>query len=188
MNGGTPMRSRVSQLTVPVGDDDHVQGPRDAPVTLVQYGDFECPFCKAAYSVVRELQDRYGPQLRVVFRHFPMKSMHPHARQAAMASEAAAMQDERAFWAMHDLLYEHQGPLDDDAILECAETLGLEMDRFRADLASETVDQRVQADFLSGARSGVNGTPSFYVDGVRYDGPHTAPMFGAAIERRLRGY
>jgi len=188
MNGGTPMRSRVSQLTVPVGDDDHVQGPRDAPVTLVQYGDFECPFCKAAYSVVRELQDRYGPQLRVVFRHFPMKSMHPTRGRRRWRARPLPCRTSARSGQCTTCCTNTRGPLDDDAILECAETLGLEMDRFRADLASETVDQRVQADFLSGARSGVNGTPSFYVDGVRYDGPHTAPMFGAAIERRLRGY
>lgn len=184
---GRPTQSRVSRLAVPVGNGDHVRGRPDAPVTLVEYGDFECPFCKAAYPIVEQVRERFGPRLRFVYRHFPMATMHPHARGAARATEAAAGQHPAAFWAMHDLLYEHRGPPDEETLLDVARSLGLSTDRLRADMDSETVDRAVQEDFVGGARSGVNGTPTFYVDGIRYDGPHTASMLGAAIQERLSG-
>lgn len=186
MSAQRPMRSRVARLVAPVTDDDFARGPADAPVTLVVYGDFECPFCGALHSTVAQLRDQFGDALRVVFRHFPMGTMHPHARSAAKAAEAAALQDRAAFWELHDLMYANQGALTDSDLVGYAERIGLDVERFRADFGSEEVDQRIQEDFISGARSGVNGTPTIFVEGERYDGPHTVQMLGAAIAQRLR--
>ena len=157
-------------LRPPVGPDDHVQGPADAPVTLVEYGDFECPYCGMAYPIVKAAQRKLGPRLRFVYRHFPLAEAHPHARHAAAAAEAAAAQGgEQAFWAMHDALFENQHALDDASLARLASRLGLDGDRVAADLAAGTYAPRVRQDFRSGVRSGVNGTPTFFINGVRYD-------------------
>jgi protein-disulfide isomerase len=159
------------QLTPPVSTRDHIAGPDDAPVTLVEYGDFECPYCGMAYPVVNRAQRELGEQLRVVFRHFPLAEAHPHARVAAQAAEAAAAQGQ--FWEMHDMLFEHQDALEPEDLVSYAESLGLDTARFASELEAGMYEKRVREDFRSGVRSGVNGTPTFFVNGERYDGSWT---------------
>jgi protein-disulfide isomerase len=156
------------RLTPPVSDEDHAAGPADAPVTLVEYGDFECPYCGMAYPIVKAIQRRLGTRLRFVFRHFPLKESHPHAKHAAEASECAAAQD--AFWRMHDTLYENQHALADRDLLRYAGQLGLDVERTARELEEGTHARAVRDDFRSGVKSGVNGTPTFFVNGERYDG------------------
>jgi len=169
-------------LAVAVDDDrDHIQGPADAAVTLVEYGDYECPYCGAAYPIVKELQARMGDRLRFVFRNFPISTSHPHAEQAAEAAEAGAAQGR--FWEMHDLLYENQRRLRDQDLHAYAEQLGIDVERFDKDLAEHVHAPRVREDFMSGVRSGVNGTPSFYVNGARHDDSYDFDTLLAALER-----
>jgi protein-disulfide isomerase len=163
----------MSPLTIPVAARDHSQGPPDAPVTLVEYGDYECPYCGMAYPVVKQLQKAMGRELRFVFRNFPIRESHPHAEHAAEAAEAAGAQGK--FWEMHDTLYEHQRALDDASLVRHAERLGLDVARFTADLRQHAFAARVREDFLSGVRSGVNGTPTFFVNGERYEGAWNDP-------------
>ncbi|MFC4986260.1 formate/nitrite transporter family protein [Saliphagus infecundisoli] len=158
-------------LTLPAGERDHSRGPADAPVTLVQYGDFECPHCGDIYPVIRRIQNRVGTRLRLIFRHFPLTQQHPHAQQAAEAAEAAGAQGDAEFWRMHDRLYEHQNALTDEDLEEHAEVLGLDTGRFVQELNEGVHEDRVDEDRLSGARSGVNGTPTLFINGERYDGP-----------------
>jgi protein-disulfide isomerase len=169
-------------LTVPVSEDrDHMQGPADAPVTLVQYGDYECPYCGAAYPIIKEVQARMGGRLRFVFRNFPITTSHPHAEQAAEAAEAAASQGK--FWPMHDLLYENQRHLLDDDLHGYAEQLGLDVELFDTELAEHVHAPRIHEDFMSGVRSGVNGTPTFYVNGARHDDSYEFETLLATLER-----
>lgn len=155
-------------LTMPVLEDrDHVQGSSDAPMTLVEYGDFECPYCGAAYPIVKEIQRTMGERLRFAFRYFPITTSHPHAEAAAEAAEAAAQQG--AFWEMHDHLFENQKRLRDEDLLSYAAVLGLDVERVRRELAEHLHADRVHEDFLSGVRSGVNGTPTFFINGSRHD-------------------
>jgi protein-disulfide isomerase len=169
-------------LTMPVSEDrDHIQGPADAPVTLVEYGDFECPYCGAAYPIIKQVQALMGERLRFVFRHFPITTSHPHAEHAAEASEAAASQGR--FWPMHDLLFENQKNLEDRHLHAYAERLGLDVERFDAELAGHVHAARVREDFMSGVRSGVNGTPTFYVNGVRHDDSYEIGTLLPALER-----
>jgi protein-disulfide isomerase len=147
---------------------DHIQGPIDAPMRLVEYGDYECPYCGQAYPVVKELQKRLGKRLCFAFRNFPLVNSHPHAQHAAEAAEAAAAQGQ--FWEMHDLLYENQDSLEDEDIARFASALGLDSQRLMSEVRAGAHMPRVREDFRSGARNGVNGTPSFFIDGVRYDG------------------
>ena len=158
----------VARLALPVGDRDHVQGPATAPVTLVQFGDFECPYCRAAVPIVQELHRLLGDQLRFVFRHFPLSGLHPHAQHAAETAEAAAAKGR--FFEMHAALFEHQEALEDDDLVRYAADLGLDSTRIRRELAAHVHADRVREDFESGVRSGVRGTPTFFVDDVRYDG------------------
>jgi protein-disulfide isomerase len=136
-------------------------------VTLVEYGDFECPHCGRAHPIVKEIQRRLGSELRFVFRHFPLAQIHPHAEHAAEAAEAAGAQGE--FWEMHDVLFENQTALADPSLQEYAAKLGLDEQRFQRELISHTHAARVREDFLSGVKSGVNGTPTFFINGVRHD-------------------
>ena len=169
-------------LTVPVAQDrDHTQGPEDAAVTLVEYGDYECPYCGAAYPIIKEVQSRMGERLRFVFRNFPITTSHPHAEQAAEAAEAAATQGK--FWQMHDLLYANQRHLHDPDLHAYAEKLGLDVDQFDNELAEHVHAARVREDFMSGVRSGVNGTPSFYINGARHDDSYEIEPLLAALER-----
>ena len=156
------------QLTPPVGAQDHISGPDDAPVTLVEFGDYECPYCGMAHPVVKRAQQVLGDQLRFVFRHFPLAEAHPHARLAAQAAEAAGAQGK--FWEMHDMLYEHQDALEADDIVGYAKEIGLDVPRFLEELQAGAYAKRVRDDFRNGVRSGVNGTPTFFVNGLRYEG------------------
>jgi protein-disulfide isomerase len=156
-------------LTLPVSPArDHIRGPAAAPVTLVEYGDYECPYCAAAHGIVGAIQASMAAELRFVFRHFPMTTVHPHAQPAAEAAEAAGAQGQ--FWPMHDLLFEHQEQLDAAYLLAYAKALGLDVARFSGDLVTHMHAPRVREDFMSGVRSGVNGTPTFYINGGRHDG------------------
>jgi protein-disulfide isomerase len=169
-------------LTVPVAEDrDHIQGPADAAVTLVQYGDYECSYCGAAYPIIKQVQARMGERLRFVFRNFPITTSHPHAEQAAEAAEAAAAQGR--FWRMHDLPYENQGRLRDQDLRAYAEQLGLDLELFDQELADHVHAERVREDFMSGVRSGVNGTPTFYINGVRHDDSYEIETLLAALEQ-----
>jgi protein-disulfide isomerase len=169
-------------LTLPVAEHrDHIQGPRDAPVTLVEYGDYECPYCGAAYPIVKAVQDRMGDRLRFVFRNFPISTSHPHAEHAAEAAEAADAQGK--FWPMHDALYENQAQLRDADLHGYAKNVGLEVELFDKELAEHVHAARVHEDFLSGVRSGVNGTPTFYINGVRHDDSYEFETLLAAVER-----
>jgi protein-disulfide isomerase len=172
--------SGTAKLTPPVSERDHIQGPETATVTLVEYGDYECPFCGQAYPIVKEIQRRLGDQLCFVFRNFPLTQTHPHAEHAAEAAEAAGEQNR--FWEMHDYLFEHQRALDDAHLLEYATALNLDQARFKRDLAAHAFANRVREDFLSGVRSGVNGTPTFFINGIRHDDSYDLETLLAAIE------
>jgi protein-disulfide isomerase len=170
------------RLTRPVSEDrDHIQGPADAGVTLVQYGDFECSYCGEAYPIVKRIRDRMGSGLRFVFRRFPITTSHPHSEQAAEAAEAAAAQGR--FWDMHDHLYEHQQRLAEADLRTYAEALGLDVGRFDKELAEHAHADRVHEDFMSGVRSGVNGTPTFFVNGLRHDDSFEFETLLTALER-----
>jgi protein-disulfide isomerase len=175
------MSEQVEQprLAVPVSSDDHARGPASAPLTLVEYGDYECPYCGAAYPIVKQIERTLGDQLRSVFRNFPLGEVHPHAVQAAEAAETAAAQGR--FWEMHDRLYENQRLLDTKDLIAHADALGLDVDRFQADLREHAYEKRVQDDFMSGIRSGVNGTPTFFINGRRHDGSYDLNTLLAAL-------
>ena len=173
------LRQHRSKLAAPVSERDHAQGPADAPVTLVEYGDYECPYCGRAYPVVKQLQRAMGDRLRFVFRNFPLNTIHAHASAAAQAAEAAAAQGK--FWEMHDILFEHQETLDAHDLREFALKIGLEIYKFESDLAAERFAPRVGEDFRSGVRSGVNGTPTFFINDTRYDGSHGVESLLAAL-------
>jgi protein-disulfide isomerase len=168
------------QLAVPVSVLDHAQGPADAPVTLLEYGDYECPYCGRAYPVVKEIQKRMGDRLRFVFRNFPLNTIHQHAGVAAQAAEAAGAQGK--FWEMHDILYEHQDELANNDIARYALRVGVEVYQLEADLTAEKYAKRVRDDFRGGVRSGVNGTPTFFINGSRYNGEHTLEAMLPALE------
>jgi protein-disulfide isomerase len=171
------------RLTVPVSERDHVVGPATAAVTIVEYGDYECPFCGAAHPVVKALRQALGDQLRFAYRHFPLTQIHPRSFQAAEAAEAAGAQGR--FWEMHDMLFEHQSRLGIQDMLAYASAIGLELERFADDLAEHRHAARIREDFLSGVRSGVNGTPTFFVNGVRHDGGYDLASMLEAIQQYL---
>ena len=167
-------------LTQPVSAHDHAEGRADAPLTLVEYGDYQCPYCGAAYPVVKRLQKALGKKLRFVFRNFPLTQAHPYALIAAEAAEAAALQGK--FWEMHDLLFERQTLLKPEIIPLWSKRIGLNLDQFRNDIKQGVVEKRIKEDRQSGIRSGVNGTPTFFINGTRYDGPPDYDSLLAALE------
>jgi Na+:H+ antiporter, NhaA family len=162
---------------------DHVRGRTDAPVTLVEYGDFQCPYCGEAYPAVLDLLERFGGKLRFVFRHLPLPDLHPHAPAAAEAAEAAAAQGH--FWEMHDRLFTHQLQLSDAELRAHAEAIGLDVERFDRELREGVHARRVEEDSRSGARSGVPSTPRFFVNGVIHLGSPTGAELGEAIASEL---
>jgi protein-disulfide isomerase len=170
---------------MPVTPEDHIQGPLDAEVTLLQYGDYECPYTRRSLRSIHALQREYPDRLRFVFRHFPLEPIHPHARAAARAAEAAGAQGR--FWVMHEHLFEHQKALEDHDLHQYAIDLGLAPDQFDRDRTSPEVGRRIDRDLASGERSGVEGTPTFYVNGVRHDGPSDVDGLRSAIETALTG-
>jgi len=157
-----------SKLTLPMAGRDHIQGPIDAPIALVEYGDYECPYCGEAYPVVKAIQKRLGNRLCFVFRNFPLIDSHPHAQHAAEAAEAADLQGK--FWEMHDMLFENQDDLADEDLTRYATSLGLDAARIMREVLSGTHARRVREDLQSGERADVNGTPTFFINGERYDG------------------
>jgi protein-disulfide isomerase len=148
--------------------DDHVRGPAGAPVTVLEYGDYECPYCRGAARDVHRLLDLYPGMVRFVFRNFPIPQLHPHAEQAAEAAEAAASQGK--FWETYELLLQPSSHLDTDSLVSYAELVGLDLARFRSDLAGHAYAARINHDVQEGIRNGVNATPKFYVNGERIDG------------------
>jgi len=173
--------SRVSHLALPVGARDHVRGPDNAAITLVEYGDYECPHCGRAYPTVKAIQDQLGDKLRFVFRNFPLTQLHAHAELAAETAEAAAAQGK--FWEMHGALFEHQRALELDHLVGYATKLGLDTKRIVQDLERHTYRARVEEDFVSGARSGVHGTPTFFINGVRFDGDWNSGELAAVLTK-----
>jgi protein-disulfide isomerase len=173
-----------SLLTVPVGPRDHVRGPASAAVTLVEYGDFECPQCGAARPIIARIADTFGDRLRFVFRNFPLTNTHPHAQRAAEAAEWASASN--AFWPMHEALYAAQTNLSDRRMLELAAELGLAAADLERAWAAHTFIPRVKEDFASGLASGVTGTPSFFINGARHDGGWDELSLSHAIEGALK--
>lgn len=171
--------SYQARLRAPVTDGDHAEGPANAPLTVVEYGDFECPYCGRAYHVVRDLQREFGDDLRFVFRHFPLTQVHFRAMSAAKASEAAALQGR--FREAHAFLFENQRSLDEEIYFGFAASQGLDPRRFALDMESPAVERRIVKDIESGVRSGVNGTPTFFINGVRYDGDWSLGPFRSAL-------
>jgi protein-disulfide isomerase len=167
-------------LAEPVTEKDHALGPATAPITIVEYGDYECPTCLNAVPVVKEVRRSLGDRLRFVFRHFPRSSIHPHASAAAEAAEAAAEQGK--FWDMHQALFEHQKELGEVDLSHLALTLGLELYQFESSRTLEKHRQRIGIDYEGGVRSGVNKTPTFFINGRRYEGPNTAEGILAASQ------
>ena len=158
----------MAKLTNPVNEKDHTLGPDDAPLTLLEYGDFECPNCKDAYPVINEVIRKMGDQLRFAWRNFPLTQIHPYAEEAAEAAEAAGAQGK--FWEMHDYLFEHQDHLNTEHLPQFAQAIGLNGNQFQQDLATHRFADNVHEDVMSGVRSGVNGTPTLFINGERYEG------------------
>ena len=173
----------TASLKFPVGPDDHIKGRLDAPITLVEYGDFECPNCGRAYGVVKAVHEEMRHWLRVVFRHFPLSELHPHAETAAEAAEAAG--DRGKFWHMHDLLFEHQDALEHEDLIRYAGSLGIDAEWTEGALRTRTYAEDVREDFLGGVRSGVNGTPTYFINGARHDGPSDGQSLLAALQTVL---
>jgi protein-disulfide isomerase len=177
-------QAETAHLSMAVGSRDHIQGLATAPVTLVEYGDYECPYCGAAYPIVKELQRHLGTRLRFVFRNFPLTTVHPHAQHAAEAAEAAGAQGR--YWPMHDMLFEHQGSLTDEALVGYARALDLDTTRFADEMRRHYYAPHVREDVDSGIDSGVSGTPTFYINGIRHDAPYNLETLLAAVSVAAR--
>lgn len=178
----------MSTLRAPVTPRDHIRGPAQAAVTLVEYGDYQCPYCGMAYPIVEQVRQQFQQTLRFVFRHFPLTQAHPFAETAAEAAEFAGSHGR--FWDMHDGLYENQASLNDESlalplVFTLAEAMGLSTAQLRDALARGDYAPKVRSDFLGGVRSGVNGTPSFFINGVRHDGSFAYDELVAGIESVL---
>ena len=158
----------MTQLTPAVNSKDHISGNPAALIELVEYGDYECPYCGRAYPVIKDIQRKLGSEMKFVFRDFPLSKIHPHAFLAASATEAAALQNK--FWEMHDIIFENQKMLDIEHIFLFAKTIRLGMERFQYDIQQNTSTEKVHKDFESGIRSGVNRTPTFFINGEKYNG------------------
>jgi protein-disulfide isomerase len=170
-------------LAIPVGEDDHYQGSLNAPAVLLEYGDYQCPSCGAAYPVIKALQERFGDNLCFVFRNMPLTQVHRYAQLAAEAAEGAGAQGR--FWEMHDGLYENQSALSPGLLGALARALDLDIERFEEDLAAHHFHDRVRRDFMGGVRSGANGTPTFFINGTRYEGYVGEDELGSALELAL---
>ncbi|WP_299291144.1 thioredoxin domain-containing protein [uncultured Mucilaginibacter sp.] len=157
-----------AQLKTAVSSQDHVQGSSNATIKLVEYGDYQCSYCGEAYPIIKAVQQTLGNDLELVFRNFPLPEVHPDAENAAKAAEAAALQNK--FWEMHDMLYENQQQLDEEHLVSFAKKIGLDVNQFKSDMQKSAVSDKIENDFESGVRSGVNGTPSFFINGKKYDG------------------
>jgi protein-disulfide isomerase len=176
----------MDELQQPVEKNDHIRGNTDAPLTLVEYGDFECPHCGHAYGYLPGIREAMGDSLRFVYREFPLSEIHPYAKSAAAAAEAAGLQGK--FWQMHDLLFTHQDSLTDADLLGYAQELFLDIGAFREDMISDTVAKKIHEDFLGGIASGVNGTPTFFINSMRYNGPNEAESLLEALRQAQGGH
>jgi len=170
-------------LKNPVTSEDHIQGGKNAPVTLVEYGDYECPYCGQAYPIIKQIQKRYGDKLRFVFRNFPLTEVHPMALPAAEVAEYAGAEGQ--FWKMHDLIYENQSNLSVELLVSLSETLKLSSEKLEEALTNHTFEPKIQSDFMGGVKSGVNGTPTLYINGERYSGPVEYQVLCEVIDRVL---
>jgi protein-disulfide isomerase len=175
--------SSNATLALAVGKRDHIQGPSSATVTLMEYGDYQCPFCSDTHSIIRKLQKHFGDQLRFVFRNFPQTKIHAYAQRAAEAAEAAGGQGK--FWEMHDYLFEHQEALDAENLVQAAVALRLDKVKFSRDVAEQAYADRVQQDVQSGIDSGVGGTPTIFLNGVRHDDEDDFETLKAKIEEAI---
>ncbi|MBD3903867.1 thioredoxin domain-containing protein [Chryseobacterium sp. Ch-15] len=151
-----------------VNTNDHAQGNLNSDLVIVEYGDYQCPYCGAAYPVLKELMKEFGSQVKFVFRNFPLSEMHQYAKAAAIAAEAANLQGK--FWEMHDAIYENQQNLNELYLFELAEHVGLNINQFKEDIQKAELAEKVDSDFESGVMSGVNGTPSFFINGNKFNG------------------
>jgi protein-disulfide isomerase len=176
-------RVDVVELEVPVTSEDHLKGPKDAPLTLVEYADYQCEACILGFQAVEKLMETHGDRLNVVFRHFPLMSYHPMAMPGAMAAEAAAKQGK--FWEMHTKIFGAEGDFDDEDLIRWAQELGLDMDRFERDRNDAKIEQRIRKMRLDGARTGVNGTPTFFLDNWRLDVEPTHQHLSAYVDHFL---
>lgn len=167
-------------LKPPVSDKDHSQGPQSAPIELVEYGDYQCPHCGAAHPMLKKVLPQLGDKVRFIFRNFPLQELHPDAVNAAIAAEAGALQGK--FWEMHDIIFEHQKALAAEHLFVYAEKAGLDVGQFAGDIQKDELMNRVQSDFESGVRSGVNGTPSFFINGAKYNGSWERDVFLAHLQ------
>lgn len=173
------------RLAAPVDEKrDHVKGPSDAPVTMVEYGDFECPDCGAVYPTINELEERMGDKMRFVYRYYPLVESHPHAEHAAEVAEAAAAQGK--FWEMFDALYQNQRHLSDAHLVEYAKAIGLDIDLLDREMKAGAYTKRIEEDLDSGDSSGLEGTPTFYINGVYYDGAYNVDAFQQALEQAAK--
>ena len=182
MKPGLPKNPPDSKLVLPIKDRDHLQGSIDAPMSLLEYGDYQCPYCGEAYPIVKAVQEQLGKKLCFVFRNFPLVNSHPYAEHAAEAAEAAGAQGK--FWQMHDVLFENQEALDDESLAEYAETLALDARRLIAEVQGGAYIARIRDDVKSGDRGGVNGTPTFFVNGLPFDGEPDVGALVAALTAR----
>lgn len=173
----------MSDLHPAVSSSDHISGDTNAPIVLVEYGDYQCPYCGAAYSAVKAIQKRFGKDVCLVFRNFPL-SMHPQAQNAAVVAEFAAKHGK--FWEAHDALYEHQRELGAPMYAELVKSLGLSEKDLQSALQNDEFEDRIRADIESGKRSGVNGTPAFYINGEKFDSPGGFQDLEPVIEELLR--
>ncbi|MCO6523508.1 MAG: thioredoxin domain-containing protein [Candidatus Schmidhempelia sp.] len=169
-------------LKLPVTQRDHSQGHYQATIELVEYGDYQCGYCGEFYYIVKKLQQHFGEKIRFVFRNFPLEA-HPNALHAALAAEA--MTKYNKYWPMHDILYENQQALDDFSLIEYAKTLGIEEEQFRKDYNDPSLMEKIQQDVESGLRSGVNGTPSIYINGKKYEQDYSYDYLVKYIEKLL---
>lgn len=172
--------AEVPRLQQPVTDADHSLGPADAPVTIVEYSDYQCPDCWRAHAEVKKLLASHGDRIRFVFRHFPLITHHPQALPAAKAAEAAGRQGR--FWEMHDALFDSEGKVSDADINRYAEQIGLDMVRFGEDMRDPAIEKRIRESRVSGGRSGVKGTPTFFMNGIRFEAPPTYDWLVAGVE------
>jgi protein-disulfide isomerase len=173
----------MATLRVPVNENDHIQGPKNAPVTLLEYGDYECPHCGHAHPIIKAVQKHYGDRLRFVFRNFPLTQIHPMAEPAAETAEFAGTHGK--FWEMHDGLFENQEALGPELFEELAENLDLPIDGLRNALVDHEYLEKVRSDFSSGIKSGVNGTPTFFINGNRHEGSFEFEDLVMAIDAAL---
>jgi protein-disulfide isomerase len=173
----------MPKLTPPVTDSDHIQGPANASLTLLEFGDYQCPHCGAAYPIIKEIQNIFGKRLRFVFRNFPLSNVHELALRAAIAAEAAGRQER--FWEMHDMVFEHQRQLTPHSFAEFAQEIKLDISTFKRDLQDKKLAYKVEADFESGIRSGVNGTPSFFINEQKYEGSYDFGSLAQAIKETM---